>query len=267
MDPAQPGQPEGVHVVSPSVTSLDHPEERDALAAEFVLGTLAEPDRAAVAAALAQDTALRAAVYAWQDLLLPMSARSAPAEPAPQSWQRIELAINNVAARAAAGPADAPAQRPRPAKAPWWQRLAWLQGLSAGAVAVSLMLGVLLLQRLSAPDAADAVRYVAVLQSPADQSNGWLVELRADRLRLVPTADTGAVPTGRALQFWTKLPGAAGPVSLGLVQAGQTVELPLSQLPGAGPQQLFEITLEPAGGSPLGRPSGPILYVGRTVAL
>lgn len=250
--------------MSPTVTSLNNPEERDALAAEFVLGMLTEPDRAAVAAALVHDTALQAAVYAWQDLLLPMSARSAPAEPAPQCWQRIELAVKNAAARTAAG---APAQRPRPLKEPWWQRLAWLQGLSAGAVAVSLMLGMLLLQRPDAPDAAAAVRYLAVLQSPSDQSNGWLVELRADRLRLVPTADTGAVPAGRALQFWTKLPGAAGPVSLGLVQAGQTVELPLSQLPGAGPQQLFEITLEPAGGSPLGRPSGPILYVGRTVAL
>ena len=32
-------------------------------------------------------------------------------------------------------------------------------------------------------------------------------------------------------------------------------------------RQLFEITLEPENGSPTGRPTGPILYVGRTVAL
>lgn len=250
--------------MSPTVTAINTPEERDALAAEFVLGTLADGDRATVAAALAHDTALQAAVYAWQDRLLPMSARTAPVEPAPQCWQRIELAVKDVATRTAAG---VPAQQRRPLKEAWWRQLAWLQGLSAGAVAVSLMLGVLLLQRPDAPEGAAAVRYVAVLQSPTDQSNGWLVELRTDRLRLVPTGDTGVVPTGSALQFWTKLPGAAGPVSLGLVQVGQTVELPLSQLPGVAPQQLFEITLEPAGGSPLGRPTGPILFVGRTVAL
>jgi anti-sigma-K factor RskA len=69
------------------------------------------------------------------------------------------------------------------------------------------------------------------------------------------------------LQFWTKLEGAVGPTSLGLVQAGQVLQLPLSRLPGVGPQQLFEITLEPEGGSKIARPTGPILYVGRSVAL
>jgi anti-sigma-K factor RskA len=34
-----------------------------------------------------------------------------------------------------------------------------------------------------------------------------------------------------------------------------------------GARQLFEITLEPENGSTMGRPTGPILYVGLTVAL
>lgn len=74
-------------------------------------------------------------------------------------------------------------------------------------------------------------------------------------------------PAGKSLQFWTKPQGAAGPTSLGLVRAGEKLELPVAMLPGVGEQQLFEITLEPEGGSPLGRPTGPILYVGRTVHL
>jgi anti-sigma-K factor RskA len=41
----------------------------------------------------------------------------------------------------------------------------------------------------------------------------------------------------------------------------------VAQLPAVEAQQLFEITLEPATGSPLNRPTGPILFVGRTVAL
>ena len=32
------------------------------------------------------------------------------------------------------------------------------------------------------------------------------------------------------------------------------------------PGQLFAISLEPAGGSPLGRPTGPVLFAGRVVA-
>jgi anti-sigma-K factor RskA len=41
----------------------------------------------------------------------------------------------------------------------------------------------------------------------------------------------------------------------------------VSRLPALGPQQLFEITLEPDGGSPIDRPTGPILFVGSTVAI
>jgi anti-sigma-K factor RskA len=41
----------------------------------------------------------------------------------------------------------------------------------------------------------------------------------------------------------------------------------LDQLPPLVPNQLFEITLEPYNGSPTGRPTGPILYIGRAVKL
>jgi len=118
------------------------------------------------------------------------------------------------------------------------------------------------------PPEGGGARYIAVLQSPENQSTGWVVEVQAGReLRLLPIGDRGAVPPGRSWQFWTKLDGAAGPTSLGLVRAGQTVQMPVSRLPGVGAQQLFEITLEPENGSPIDRPTGPILYLGRTMAL
>ena len=230
--------------------------ERDALAAEYVLGSLSADDHLAITAALGHDGALQAAVYAWQDRLLALSTRAAPVVPRSSLWPRIDIALN---AAASATP------RVAPPPAPWWQRLAVWQGLSAAALTVVIVLGGLLVQHR--PDAPASVRYVAVLQSPTDQSIGWVVELSSDRLRLVPTAPGDPVPPGRSLQFWTKPEGAAGPTSLGLVRAGQSAELPLSRLPGVGAQQLFEITLEPAGGSTIGRPTGPILYVGRTVAL
>ena len=101
------------------------------------------------------------------------------------------------------------------------------------------------------------------------------VEVRVDaagqgRLRLRPVVPPQAPPPGRTLQFWTKAPGAAGPSSLGLVRttdAGGAIELPLERLPDLRPEQLFEITLEPEGGSPIDRPTGPILYIGRAVQL
>jgi len=224
----------------------DAPDDR---AGEYVLGTLDAASQAAFEAELLRDPALLARVYAWQDRLLGLSGAAAAVEPSAALWRRIETSL-----------------APRlPARAPWWQRLPIWQGLSGLALAMSLLLGVLLVQRDVEPPPA---RYLAVLQSPETGRTGWLVELEAGRrLRLVPVGETTAVPADRALQFWTKPQGAAGPTSLGLVKAGQTVELPVSLLPAVGEQQLFEITLEPQDGSPIGRPTGPILFVGKTVAL
>ena len=42
---------------------------------------------------------------------------------------------------------------------------------------------------------------------------------------------------------------------------------PLDKLPPLQPNQLFEITLEPYNGSPLNRPTGPILFIGRAVKI
>lgn len=229
--------------------------ERDVLAGEYVLGCLPADDMAAGRTLLDDDADWRAAVGAWQDRLLGLAAQAAPVAPSPQLWQRIEQAL----------PAPVAAARKVLAVPPWWQRLTLWQGVSALALAASVWMAVLLVGRTPEPAGA---RYLAVLQSPTDRSTGWIVEVQAGgQVRLLPVADTGPVPAGRSLQFWTKPQGAAGPTSLGLVRAGQSVSLPVSRLPGVGAQQLFEITLEPANGSPLDRPTGPILYVGRTVAL
>lgn len=195
-------------------------------------------------------------MHVWQDRLLPLTAAVPGRAPPPGLWARIEASL-------------LPAAPPRRAAgAGWWQRLGFWQGLSGLAVAASLLLGVLLLQQLRRD--APAPRFVAVLQVPGGGAAGWVVEMQAGgQLRLVPAGEGAAAepPPGRAYQFWTKPEGAAGPTSLGLVTAGRTLVLPVSRLPALGERQLFEITLEPAGGSPYDRPSGPILFIGRSVQL
>ena len=105
---------------------------------------------------------------------------------------------------------------------------------------------------------------VAVLQSPGEQKPGFLVEVAADRtVRLTPLRET-KVALDRALQFWTKADSDPGPTSLGIAPGNAVIQVafPRGTL---GPGQLFEVTLEPATGSPIGRPTGPILYIGRAV--
>jgi len=86
------------------------------------------------------------------------------------------------------------------------------------------------------------------------------------QIRLIPLG-VDAVPAGKTLHFWTNGNNWRGPVSLALVQPGQILQIPLDKLPPLLPNQLFELTLEPLGGSPTGKPSGPIQFIGRAVKI
>ena len=243
--------------------NLDDPDDRDVAAGEYVLGTLTGDERVRFEEARMRDPSLDAAVYAWQDRLLGLSRRVQPVEPASRGWLRIESRL----ARAASDTGEAPPFRVAPANDPFWLRVSTWRVATGLALAASLVLAVLLVVR--APAGADrAERYLAVLQSPTDRATGWLVEATPqDGVRLVPVGDPALPPPGRSLQFWTKPDGAAGPTSLGLVRAGVTAVVPAARMPGIGARQLFEVTLEPEGGSTIGKPTGPVLFVGRTVPL
>jgi len=250
--------------------NLGDPGERSASAGEYVLGTLDAAERAEFEAALATDAALLAEVYAWQDRLLGLAGRAAPQQPPAAAWAGIEARLTPPSA--APAPAPAPVTAPaRPAAAaandPQWQRVRRWQFASALALAACLVLATLLVLRGPATPVA-AERYLAVLQSPADQATGWIVEATAGgEVRLIPVGASPEVPPGKTLQFWTKAEGAAGPTSLGLVKAGMTARVPVASMPTLGARQLFELTLEPENGSPIGRPTGPVLFLGRTVRL
>jgi anti-sigma-K factor RskA len=81
------------------------------------------------------------------------------------------------------------------------------------------------------------------------------------RVDLIPLRPID-VPAGRTLQVWTLWDRAVGPKSIGLTGQSRALQLDLGSLPETVPDQLFEITLEPEGGSPIGRPTGPILFKG-----
>ncbi len=243
----------------------DDAAERDAIAGEWVLGTLETAERMAVDAALVSDETLREAIYRWQDQLLPLALDVASVQPAADGWALIQARLAAVPSSLST-PASSDRDHTEPAaNAPTWRRLRIWQTLAGGALAACLVLA-LLLTRGVVPEPS-AERYLAWLQPPQDSGqSGWLVEVTSgQRVRLLPVAgNTDTVPPGRALQFWTKLEGAAAPTSLGLVTPNQATELPAQRLPGVGERQLFELTLEPAAGSPTGKLTGPVLYVGRS---
>jgi anti-sigma-K factor RskA len=233
--------------VSANDTDSNQPEADD-LAAQYVLGMLDADAQQAAEKRMARDRAFAREVYAWQDRLLPLGRRVAPHAVSATVLGRLLERVGG---------------RTRVATA-WWMRAGLWQAVSAFSI---ILVVALALRGPVGPDQAAGPRYLAVLNSPGNEAV-WLVEVAAgDVLRLKPVGAMPAVPAAKSLQFWTKPKGASRPTSLGLVRVGQSLEVPRASLPAVEREQLFEVTLEPEYGSLTGRPTGPVLAIGRMIAL
>ncbi|MBM5456415.1 anti-sigma factor [Pseudomonas sp. P66] len=233
----------------------ESPDDIDALASEYVLGTLQAEQRIEVQKRLAQDTELRSAVDAWEQRLYPLTELVEAQSPTPRLWERIERSVNSIERQA---PRATAAAQPNS----WWNRLALWRGLAATGLVASLLLATALLTQTAQ---MKPITYLVVLVAPQNQTPGWVIQASSPReIQLIPLGGT-QVPADKALEFWTKADGWQGPVSLGLVTPGQTLSVPLDKLPPLEPNQLFELTLESPTGSKTGKPTGPVQFIGRAV--
>ena len=214
------------------------PEERDALAAEYVLGTLEAREAAELRVRMETDAALAAAVADWEHRLAPLLTLAPPEAPPHDLWARIERSLGAT-----------------PARKEW--RFPWpALGIGASAVAAGLAAFLVLRPTPEAP-------LMTVLLTSRDQP-AWLVEAQGDTIRLA-ALNRQEIEPGRVAQLWALPQGATAPTSLGLVpEGGRFSVTPTTLRPSPG--MLIEITLEPPGGSPTGRPTGPILFIGRLSA-
>jgi anti-sigma-K factor RskA len=246
------------------------PEDIDQLAGEYVLGTLPHARRLDVERRMVLEAPLRAAVNRWQEQLMPLTALAEPVEPSAQLWRRIESSLQ-AQVRSTPAAAERTGSVPRrpatqDASPGWWSSVQLWRGLAGAGFAAAAVLAAVLVTRMGALPAGGApAQYVVVLVAPGGNAPGWVVQASGtQQLSLIPVGQT-PVPPEKALQFWTKADAWTAPVSLGLVKPGETIRLPLDKLPPLQPNQLFELTLEPPGGSPTGRPTGPIQFIGRAV--
>jgi anti-sigma-K factor RskA len=225
--------------------------EQRALAGEYVLGLLEGAELAAFEAQMAQQPHLSQLV---DRLALQMQALddTAAGEANPAQWAAIEARLADVPQLDAPAVGRA-ANRNTPKPLPRWVAM-------AASVVVGIGVGYLASQLQ--PVASPQPRVIAVLIDETDASPGAIIEAFADdSVHLVPLEDFD-VPAGQVLQVWTKPNETIGPVSLGTLGTASDTRLRGPKLPQPVPGQLYEITLEPAPGSPTGKPTGPILVKG-----
>ncbi|MDS1141673.1 anti-sigma factor [Pusillimonas sp. SM2304] len=168
--------------------------------------------------------------------------------------------------RAARTPPAAPEPAPVPQKKRgniWFWRLA-----SLVFALIALALGLMPAQPVAPPITVLQVAptQAAILQAPGQSSTpAWVVTVDPQRNVLMSPKVHSDIPADAAVQLWTHNRSMPAPRSLGLIDPNQPVTVPAALMGDIGPDQIFEMTLEPAGGSPIASPSGPVLFIGRIV--
>lgn len=230
-------------------------DDPDGAAGEYVLGTLGPAERASFARALERDASLRAAVAAWEERLAPLATATPPLTPDPRVWTAIEARIGALAESPVPGSTSDGILGLK-------RRLRYWQMVSGAATVLAAGLALWI---VAAPPTVpvEAPNYLAVVDRggslPAlivrvDLASG-VVQVRSL---------TAQAPPDRSLELWYINEGDA-PRSLGLVtDANASRPIPASLRAGVDNAK-FAVTVEPKGGAPGGKATGPVIYSGQLI--
>lgn len=219
----------------------DDPDLLDSLAAEYVMGTLRGPARRRFEQVLTESAQAREAVALWEGMLGGLGTVLPGVTPPARVWKRIQGQIE-------------PERRGR-----LWSSLAFWRGwgVAASALVVVLAATLLWMETTDLPEGRVAVF--------ADQQGQpmWVITANTDTGTLRARAiNAVAADADRAYELWM-LPAEGSPQSLGLLPVGRDVarhDIPPALRALLSNAQGLAISLEPAGGSPTGQPTGPVLY-------
>ena len=230
------------------------PEEREVLAAEYALGLLEGAELAEATELERTDAAFRDAVDRWNGRLAPMMDGVAPVDAPPGLLAAIERRIGPRAGHSNDNVVDLR------------QRLNRWRIFSGGTTALAASLALILLLRppgeIPPPTTVAGPPMVAMIEG--DQGAARLVATWSehDRSLTVVPATVPAANAGHAHELWM-IPADGKPRSMGVMPDGPmhaTVEPAMAEMLAEG--VVLAVSLEPAGGSPTGAPTGPVLASG-----
>lgn len=259
----------------------DQELDQDALAAEYVLGTLDPYERAEVTARIAAEPDFAALVASWERRLGELHAMVDPVDPPPELWDKIRGAVAGVEGRdemvlpeVPTPPAPAVAAAPDQSaevislasRARRWRGIAAMT--SALAAALLVFVAIREMTPGAGPGTTDraAGRFVAVLQQSAS-APAFLLTVDVDT-KTFTVRRVGASPQpGKSFELWLVSDRFPQPRSLGLIGGSDFTTRPA--LANFDPEVInkatYAVSLEPEGGSPTGAPTGPVLYVGNLI--
>jgi anti-sigma-K factor RskA len=229
------------------------PQERDELemqASEYALGSLSGEERLRFERILAEEPWLQQRVDEWNRRLGPLAETLAPVAPPAAVWTNIEARISQDRTgevRVAAAPS-------------LWNRVAFWRWTAVASVAVAAML----MYQIAA--ILDSSPFNIAVLTNQQGSPAMVVSIDGGGRELSINA-LATAPAGHTHELWVIAPGQ-NPRSLGTIAAAGAARLQIPPEIGyALHDKVLAVSLEPAGGSPTGLPTGPVIYTGQVIAV
>jgi anti-sigma-K factor RskA len=281
---------------------MAYSEDHIALAAEYALGTLDADERAQAETMMSADEDFAAMVDAWSIKLGVLNQMVGLVEPSPEVWEKIKIAAGLSGAQMPLVLPEAPPSPPIepavaetpvvasepgnvvafPAPARRWRNIATaMTALAAALIAIVVTQVVrpdLLpdgirpkprtqVVEVKTPLPPAPAQYVAVLQKDGGSPAFILTVDGASRNFTVrKVGDTAAEP-GKSFELWLISDKLGPPRSLGVIGNGDfTASARLASYDGdIVKNAAYAVTVEPAGGSPDGKPTLPPVFAGKLI--
>ena len=239
-------------------------EERlNALAAEYVVGTLRGKARTRYQKLMMQYQAVSDATAQWEQYLTGFAETLPPVTPPANVWESIQIKLGHKAANDAgiATGVNTPSDSDQvldfeKEKQKRWKNLSFLSTAAALVLAVLLFV----MQPMPAPE----VSHIAVVNN-ADNTPLWVIEV-SDETMNVKVTDAFVALADKDYELWMVPANGEAPISLGLMPEANgdtrvTPDILLSQSIAA-----LAVSLEAPGGSVTGAPT-EVLYIAPIVSV
>jgi anti-sigma-K factor RskA len=282
---------------------MAYSEDHIALAAEYALGTLDAGERAQVESMMSVDKDFTAMVAAWERKLAVLNQMVGSVEPRPYVWDNIRIAVGHAGPQAplVLPPPEPPVAAPivaEPAVAADTSNVIQLSGrikrlrtiasfTTAIAAALVAMIGVQVFAPDLLPDglrpkpgiqvaeskaplpavSPPSAQYVALLQKDGGSPAFILTVDGATRNFTLRKVGATAADPGKSFELWLISDKLPQPRSLGVIGGGDFTARPVlaSYDTATVNNATYAVTVEPAGGSPDGKPTSAPIFTGKLI--
>ncbi|MEO8003508.1 MAG: anti-sigma factor [Betaproteobacteria bacterium] len=216
----------------------------DALTGEYLLGTLRGAARRRYERALREEPLVAGRLEFWQGILTPRYSKMVELQPSSRSWSRLESELELARYRT-----------------PWYRKLSFWRGWAvATTAALVLAIAFQTLRPVQQPPAQ-----VEIARLAGKNGEAVAVAAMSPDQRMVELRSLRAVQAGPTQSYELWLIPAEGGAAISIAVLGSLdahFALPPAQVGKLRTGAKLAVTLEPAGGSPTGVATGPVLWLG-----